>query len=199
MKVLQSSVFRAICAIITGILLIKDPDDTVKGITIATGILFLLSGVISCAVYFSTGISRNNVTVYDEEGNIIPDTKPAFPIVGLGSILLGIILALIPETFIEYLMYFFGAIIVFAALSQFINLAWANKVQKLPAFYWAFPSVTLLAGCFIILNPIEAAGIPMLIIGCSLLFYGITELINGFKIRKISRKGGKEVKEVKEL
>ena len=107
-------------------------------------------------------------------------------------ILLGIILALIPETFIEYLMYFFGAIIVFAALSQFINLAWANKVQKLPAFYWAFPSVTLLAGCFIILNPIEAAGIPMLIIGCSLLFYGITELINGFKIRKISRKGGRE-------
>ena len=45
MKVLQSSVFRAICAIIIGILLINNPDNTVKGITIAIGLLFLVSGI----------------------------------------------------------------------------------------------------------------------------------------------------------
>ena len=47
MKILQSSVFRAICAIAIGILLIKYPDNTVTWITIAIGILFLLSGIIS--------------------------------------------------------------------------------------------------------------------------------------------------------
>lgn len=184
MRVLQSSVFRAICAIIVGILLVKNPENTVKGITIATGILFLLSGVISCAVYFSTGISKSDVTVYDAEGNAIPDTKPSFPIVGLGSILLGIILTLLPEMFIQYLMYLFGAIIIFAALNQFINLAGAHKVVKIPFIYWVFPSITLLAGCFTILNPIEVAGLPMLIIGWSLIFYGITECLNGFKIHR---------------
>ena len=53
MKILQSSVFRAICAIVVGGMLIKNPDSTVKGITIAIGVLFLISGVISCVVYFN--------------------------------------------------------------------------------------------------------------------------------------------------
>ena len=192
MKVLQSSLFRAICAIIIGILLIKNPDNTVKGITIATGILFLLSGVISCAVYFSARISRSNETLYDAYGNAIPDIKPAFPIVGLGSILLGLILALLPETFIQYLMYLFGAIIILGALNQFISLAHAKKVFGIPAVYWCLPSITLLAGCFIIINPIETAGLPMLIIGCSLVFYGITECINAFKIMRIKKLAEKQ-------
>jgi len=187
MKVLQSSVFRAICAIIVGILLIKSPENTVKGITIATGILFLLSGVISCAVYFSARLSKGDMPLYDADGNVIPDIKPAFPIVGLGSILLGVILVLIPGTFIQYLMYLFGAIIIFGALNQFICLANANKILRMPVVYWFFPSITLLAGCFIILNPIEAAGLPMLVIGCSLIFYGITDCINAFKIHRITK------------
>lgn len=188
MKILQSSVFRAICAIIVGVLLIKNPENTVKGITIAAGILFLLSGVISCAVYFSAKIAKGDTPVYDADGKLIPDIKPAFPIVGLGSILLGIILALIPETFILYLMYLFGALIVFGALNQYINLAHANKHLKMPFVYWIFPSVTLLAGCFIIINPIEAAGLPMLIIGCSFIFYGITDCINALRIHYMMKR-----------
>ena len=43
MRILQSSVFRALCAIIIGVLLIKFPDNTVKGITVAIGVLFLVS------------------------------------------------------------------------------------------------------------------------------------------------------------
>lgn len=192
MKVLQSSFFRAICAIIIGILLIKNPDNTVKGITIATGIMFLLSGVISCAVYFSARISRADDTVYDASGQPVPDIKPAFPIVGLGSILLGIILTLAPETFIAYLMYLLGAIIILGALNQFISLAHARKAFGIPAIYWVLPSVTLLAGCFVIINPIETAGLPMLVIGCSLIFYGITECINAFKIMRIKKLAAKE-------
>ena len=46
MRILQSSVFRAICAIIIGALLIKFPDNTVMGITVAIGVLFLISGLI---------------------------------------------------------------------------------------------------------------------------------------------------------
>ena len=52
MRILQSSVFRAICAIIIGALLIKFPDNTVMGITVAIGVLFLISGLISCVTYF---------------------------------------------------------------------------------------------------------------------------------------------------
>ena len=41
MKVLQSSLFRALCAIIVGVLLIKYREDTVTWITIAMGVLLL--------------------------------------------------------------------------------------------------------------------------------------------------------------
>ena len=43
MKVMQSSVFRALCAIVTGILLVNNPDSTVRSITIAIGAMFLVS------------------------------------------------------------------------------------------------------------------------------------------------------------
>ena len=68
MKVLQSSVFRALCAIVTGILLVNNPDSTVRGITIAIGAMFLVSGVISCATYFSALNHAKDVEVYDDKG-----------------------------------------------------------------------------------------------------------------------------------
>ena len=51
MKVIHSSIFRAVCAIIVGVLLIQYREQTVTWITIAIGVLFFLSGVISLASY----------------------------------------------------------------------------------------------------------------------------------------------------
>lgn len=50
MKVIHSSIFRAVCAIIVGVLLIQYREQTVTWITIAIGVLFFLSGVISLAI-----------------------------------------------------------------------------------------------------------------------------------------------------
>ena len=53
MKVIHSSIFRAVCAIIVGVLLIQYREQTVTWITIAIGVLFFLSGVISLASYWA--------------------------------------------------------------------------------------------------------------------------------------------------
>ena len=53
MKVIQSSFFRALCAIIVGALLIQYREQTVTWITIAIGVLFFLSGVFSLLSYMS--------------------------------------------------------------------------------------------------------------------------------------------------
>ena len=82
MKFIQSSIFRAICAIITGCLLIKYPDNTVVWITMAIGILFFLSGVISCISYLNSRRNTDEYIITDAAGNII-NRKPMFPIVGL--------------------------------------------------------------------------------------------------------------------
>lgn len=187
MRILQSSIFRAICAIMVGAMLIKNPDSTVKGITIAIGILFLVSGIISCVVYFNARMHSAENEVYDTNGKLLVGGRPTFPIVGLGSVILGFVLALMPGAFVTSLMYVLGAIIVLGALNQFLVLVQARKFAVLPVWYWFCPTLVLLTGLFVMIKPMETAGMPLLIIGWCLLFYGITECINAFKIHQYKR------------
>ena len=46
MKILQTSVFRAVCAVIIGALLVRYRDEMVTWLTISIGVLFALSGII---------------------------------------------------------------------------------------------------------------------------------------------------------
>ena len=196
MKILQSSVFRAICAIAIGILLIKYPDNTVTWITVAIGILFLLSGVISLIVYVN---ARKNVSEYkitDAEGNVITNTEePTFPIVGVGSLILGFLLALTPNIFITALMYIIGGILILGAINQYMNLLNARKFGKIGFGYWVFPSLVLLIGLYVIIKPMEPASMAMLILGWCSLLYGVTELINSIKFHSDKRK----LKETQEI
>ena len=187
MKVLQSSVFRAICAIAVGAMLIKNPDSTVKGITIAIGVLFLVSGVISCLAYFNARLHSAENEVYDANGKLLVGGKPMFPIVGLGSVILGFVLALMPGAFVTSLIYVLGAIILLGAFNQFMVLIQARKYAVLPLWYWVCPTLILLTGLFVMIKPMETAGLPLLILGWCLLLYGVSECINAFKIHQYKK------------
>ena len=187
MKVLQSSVFRAICAIAVGAMLIKNPDSTVKGITIAIGVLFLVSGVISCLAYFNARLHSAENEVYDANGKLLVGGKPMFPIVGVGSVILGFVLALMPGSFVASLMYVLGAIILLGAFNQFMVLIQARKYAVLPLWYWVSPTLILLTGLFVMIKPMETAGLPLLILGWCLLLYGVSECINAFKIHQYKK------------
>ncbi|WP_231480238.1 DUF308 domain-containing protein [Prevotella sp. P6B4] len=191
MKILQSSIFRAICAIAIGIMLIKYPDNTVTWITVAIGILFLLSGVISMVVYFNANKHVSDYKISDAEGNVITGEKPTFPLVGLGSIILGLLLAITPHIFITALMYIIGAILILGAINQYMVLVKARRFGKMSFAYWIFPSVILLTGLYVMLRPMSPASMAMLILGWCSLLYGITEIINSLKIQSNKRKAEK--------
>ena len=188
MKIFQSSIFRAICAIAIGILLIKYPDNTVTWMTVAIGILFLLSGLISVIVYVN---ARRNVSEYkitDAEGNVIAGTQPTFPIVGVGSLILGALLALTPNVFITALMYIIGGILILGAINQYMSLVNARRYGKVGFGYWVFPSVILLIGLYVIIKPMAPANMAMLVLGWCSLLYGVTEMINSLKFHNDRRK-----------
>lgn len=189
MKILQSSVFRAICAIAIGILLIKFPDNTVTWISVAIGVLFLLSGVISIVVYVN---ARKNVAEYkitDAEGNVITNTEqPTFPIVGVGSMILGAMLALTPNVFITALMYIIGGILILGAINQYMSLVNGRRYGKIGFGYWVFPSLILLTGLYVIIKPMAPVNVAMLVLGWCSLLYGVTELINALKFHSDKRK-----------
>ncbi len=188
MKILQSSVFRAISAIAVGILLIKYPDNTVTWITVAIGVLFFISGIISLIVYLN---ARKNVSEYkitDSEGYVVAGERPTFPIVGVGSIILGAILALTPNIFITALMYIIGGMLILGAINQYMNLVNARKFGKIGFGYWIFPTVILLAGIYVIIHPMDPPSLAMLILGWCTLLYGVTEMINSLKFHSDKRK-----------
>ena len=198
MKILQSSVFRAICAIAVGIMLIKYPDNTVTWITVAIGVLFLLSGIISMVVYYHTlrqvskqEVLSNGAYISDAEGNRITIDKPTFPIVGVGSAILGLLLALTPNIFVTALMYIIGGILVLGAINQFMNLLSARHFGNIGFVYWIFPCLILLTGLYVIIKPMDPPAMAMLILGWCTLLYGVTELINALKIHNEKRKFAK--------
>lgn len=181
MRILQSSVFRAICAIIIGALLIKFPDNTVMGITVAIGVLFLISGLISCVTYFWAKRNVSDYKIYDAEGNLVAGEKPTFPIVGIGSAILGLILSLSPKAFVSALMYIIGAILILGAINQYMSLIGGRRYGRVSLWYWIMPTLILLTGLYVMLKPMAPLNTAMLILGWCTLVYGVVELINALK------------------
>ena len=190
MKVIHSSIFRAVCAIIVGVLLIQYREQTVTWITIAIGVLFFLSGVISLASYWAAKRNAEKMQgqiLSDSNGKPIMGMMPKFPLVSVGSLILGLLLALMPQVFIAWLMFILAFILILGALTQFVNLTSAAKMGRVGILFWLFPSALLLLGLLAIIKPSAIASAPLFIIGWGMLIYGVVELLNAFKISNNKR------------
>lgn len=188
MKIVQSSFFRAICSIIIGVLLLRYPDNTVTWITLAIGIMFLLSGVFSTLAYLNARKNSSDYVITDIDGRVISKGKPTFPLVGVGSIILGVMLVTSPSVFVEILMYIMGGILILGALNQFMSLYNARRWGKMAWGFWVAPSLILLAGLYVMFQPMEEAAMPMVVIGWCCLLYGASEVVNATKIN-LKKKG----------
>ena len=187
MKIFQSSIFRAICAIVIGVLILKFPQDGVTWLTVAIGVLFLLSGVIALIAYMHAKKHVGEYTIIDKQGRVVSGTQPTFPVVGAGSVILGLVLALTPGVFINGLMYVLAAIMILGGINLLVSLISACRFGRIPFFFWVAPSLILLTGLFVILKPMESAELPLLILGWCSLVYGVTEIINAIKIHTIRK------------
>ena len=187
MKIFQSSIFRAVCAIVVGALLIKYPQEGVTWLTVAIGVLFLISGIIALIAYVNARKHAGEYTITDQQGRVISGGQPTFPIVGAGSVILGLILALTPGVFVNGLMYVRGAIMILGGINQLMSLVSARRFGSVPFAFWVAPSLILLTGLFVVLKPMDSASVPLLILGWCSLVYGVTELINSLKIHSLRK------------
>lgn len=178
---------RALCAIIVGVLLIKYREQTVTWITIAIGVMFFMSGVLSCVTYMVARRQKNDARVYDAEGRQVSGYVPPFPIVGLGSMLLGLVLALMPATFVAWLMYILAAILMLGAIGQFFALASVSKIARVGFWFWLMPSLVFLVAVVAILRPSAIAAAPLFVIGWCMILYGVVECINTLKIYRLRK------------
>ena len=186
MKVFQSSIFRALCAIVVGALLVKYREQTVTWITIAIGVIFFVSGVISTVAYLSAKrqATKEGVEIYDAKGNRHTRPVPPFPIVGIGSIILGAWLALFPNSFVNGLMFVLAGMLILGALNLFFNLAAATRFSSIGCLWWVLPVAIFLVGITALVKPSTIASAPLFIIGWGMMAYGMVDLVNTIKIHR---------------
>ncbi|WP_314707012.1 DUF308 domain-containing protein [Prevotella denticola] len=186
MKVLQISAIRAIIVLVTGFLLVEYREETMTWMTITVGILFFLSGLVSCFVYY---IERERIARKTEKEEAGDNTakSPSYPLTGIGSMVLGIILALMPRTFITWVVYILAALLILGAVNQFMNLARSRQYARVPAYYWLFPTAILAVAILVISKPIEAAALPLQVMGWALMCYGIIELVLLIRMHQVRK------------
>ena len=205
---MQSSLVRAVMAFAVGALIIKYREETVHWLTVVIGALFFVSGLISVVLNRRptplplpgregsdyTQDNNNQATGHstplphrEGQGGGSAGGGWLTSLVGFGSIILGVILALMPTTFITGLQYVLAAMLVLGAVNQFVNLAQASRWCHVGWFYWLLPVVVLLVAIFMIWRPVETAAAPLFIIGWCMLLYGAAELLGGVMVWKAGR------------
>ena len=168
MKMMNYAMMRCVSAIALGVLLMVWPEAAILYLVIAIGAVFFLPSLFSLIGYFMKG---RQLGMY-------------FPIVSLGGLLFGLWLMISPSFFVGILMYVLGVVLVFAGISQIVNLLGVRSYAMVSHGFFIVPVLILLAGLVVLVNPFAAATIPFVILGVSSTAYGISELINLYKFRK---------------
>lgn len=164
-------ILRGVLAIILGVVLVMRPEAAIIYMIMVIGACFLLPGIYSIVGYF----------LRNKENEV---TSPMFPLDGLGSLLLGAWLLIMPHFFVNILMYLLGAVLVLAGIQQIATLIRARKWSIVPYGFYVLPSLILLVGILILVYPMDVMANTLTVFGVATLFYGVNELINWYKFRK---------------
>ncbi|MCR5159338.1 MAG: DUF308 domain-containing protein [Prevotella sp.] len=193
MKLLRISIIRAIAAVVVGVLLLKYDEAVLKGLTIALGVMFLIAGVVSLLGWVNNRRKKADFRVYDNGTDAAPassaDGQSMFPIAGLGSLLLGLILSLTrSDDYLEWAMYLLGAVLVLGALNLLMNLVSARKMEPVGAWMWLAPLAIIAASVFAMLKGLVPAETCTLILGITAFVYAAVELLYSFIFSGIKRR-----------
>ncbi len=172
-------ILRAACAIIVGALLLASPEAYTILMVQVIGGIFLLSGLVPVVGFWFPSSAGS--------------MRPVFPVVGTGSILLGILLMVFPDVFVRALMYVLAVLFILGGVQQLVAQIGARSM--VPMRWWTvLLSVAVVAlGIFILVKPLQSASVPFFLLGIGSICYGLTELLRAFRRiayeHKASRKG----------
>ena len=167
MKGLSYSFLRAICALVIGLVLVMFPDQAGDYLVITIGVIFLVPSLISIIGYFAQNT----------------EMRRRFPIEGVGSLLFGLWLIIMPGFFADLLTFVLGFILVMGGVQQIASLSAARRWMPVPYGFYAVPVLILLAGLVALFNPTGVRSTAFIIIGISSLVYAASELLNWFSLR----------------
>ena len=169
MKGLSNSLLRAVCAFVIGLVLVLFPDQAAQYLVITVGCVFLVPSLVSIVGYWANRAAGVR-----------------FPLLGIGSLLFGLWLIIMPGFFADLLTYVLGFILTMGGVQQIASLVSARQWMRVPGGFYVVPVLILLAGLFALFYPLEARSTVFIILGVSSLVYALSELVNwlGFSRRR---------------
>ncbi|MBP3829567.1 MAG: DUF308 domain-containing protein [Bacteroidaceae bacterium] len=199
---LTRSIFRALCAMLIGFLLVSNPTEMTVLLVQIIGGLFIISGIIAVIGYF---INSSRVRKAEHRAQALADNPagdgaatdtviipsrmtPIFPFAGIGSVAFGVFLLCFPAQFVNYLMYVLGALLILVGITQIITLVRLRDLAPISWSLFILPLLVTAAGIFIILKPLEAAALPFTILGIAYIIYGVTEFLFGIRFYRFRRR-----------
>lgn len=171
MSKISNATLRSALSIVLGFVLVLWPEMAVSYLVITIGILFILPGIFSLLGYFTR--DRDEAAPHR-----------SFPLEAAGSILFGAWLVIMPNFFVNILMYILGAVLLFAGIIQIVSLVKARKWAVVSWAFYVMPVLILLTGIVILAYPFATATTTFIVFGAALIVYGFTELINSYRFRQ---------------
>lgn len=169
MKAKLSNVWvRGIFSIIIGVLLVMYPGAASVYFVMAIGAMFFIPGVIALVAYLMNRSKQEAV----------------FPFMGLGSLLFGLWLLIMPGFFVFILMYVLGALLVLAGLNMLTGLVNARRYTNIGIGFYVIPVLVLIAGIVVLFNPFQTAELPFIVLGVSSIVYALFDMLNAYKFRR---------------
>lgn len=177
------AVYRAVLAVILGAILILWPETALRYIIMIIGIVFIATGLISFIL-----ANRHRAAA----------RWSAAPFSGIGSLAFGVLLLAWPSFFVSIFMFLLGFILLLAAVGQFVALSAARRMGHVSPFNWIFPVLIFVAGMLVLFDPFQSARSVLILSGATAIFYGLTDLVNQYRIRKI-RRAAEEQEHIRKL
>ncbi|MBR5846371.1 MAG: DUF308 domain-containing protein [Bacteroidaceae bacterium] len=157
---INAQIIRTISTLLVGVLFLVMGDSALSLLIIFVGILFMIPGMVSLITYY-----RHRAT------------RPMFPFAALGSLLLGLWLAVSPDFFVSIFMYVLGGVLTALGIYQLAGLLTTSRLLPVAWPLYLMPTLVLLLGLFVIFNPFEAAALPFIIIGIGCIISAFNDLV----------------------
>lgn len=192
MKLLSSYIFRALCTMLIGFLLISRTEQMPTLLVQIIGGLFMFSGVVAIIGYFVSSHQHNRrVRKALETGDEAPSQSgfvPVFPVVGIGSLAFGAFLLLMPAQFVSILIYVLGILLILAGCMQCYSLIRFRKLVPITWSVFILPLLILAAGIYVVCQPKESSSVTFTILGVACICYGAAEFFNGLRLHRYQKR-----------
>ena len=172
MRVLGYSLMRAVCALVIGMILVMFPDQASNYFVITIGVIFLIPSLISIIAYLTNGKKK----------------QQRFPIEGIGSLLFGLWLIIMPHFFSNLLTIILGFILLMGGIQQLASVSTLRALVKVSYRYYVVPTLILIAGLVALFNPTGVQRTAFIIIGISCMVYAFSEFFNWFIFTRLQQK-----------